>query len=44
VLTAELLERVFRVRGELVCVDSEHFLHVTGPVTTTPAKERPSIR
>ena len=43
VLTAELLEQVFRVRAELVCLDSGHFLHVFGPVTSPPARERPPM-
>jgi iron complex transport system ATP-binding protein len=43
VLTAQLLEQVFRVRAELVSLDGGHFLHVFGPVTSAPTRERPPI-
>jgi iron complex transport system ATP-binding protein len=41
VLTASLLEQVFRVRAELVTLDGGHFLHVLGPVTSPSTHERP---
>ena len=43
VLTAQLLEQVFRVRAELVSLDGGHFLHVFGPVRSAPTREGPSI-